>query len=318
MQDFENKYDLLNAAYQDGNLRKGTISLLQYLVHKSNKEQCFPAVETIAKALGCCVRTVQYNMRKLERAGCIIRKDRYYNHQQLSNQYVFNLGIKETGIPAQMKFSDEEYEQLNSFSFNNQDNDACIRKINEIQKIYGMDLNTREKLLLIYLYYRANKKGICYDIPSKIMDAIGVRTRTFKRLLYSLREKGLLKVKSVVIHNQEYLVMNLTGKEYQDSVPEPELNGNMPKNTEQEPIRTFVQERQALVSDHNTIFKRSIQFSQNTLEGFGKETMKSVKKRKQNKYRLKSKLIRVCQNVYQHCRRQIRTLFCKISSFLRL
>ena len=93
MQRFETKYDLLNVAYKDERLKKGTISLLQYLVHKSNKEKCFPAVETIAKALNVCKRTVQYNMRKLERTGYIIRKDRWYNHQQLTNQYVFNLGV---------------------------------------------------------------------------------------------------------------------------------------------------------------------------------------------------------------------------------
>lgn len=320
MQDFENKYDLLNAAYQDDNLRKGTISLLQYLVHKSNKEQCFPAVETIAKALGCCIRTVQYNMRKLERAGYIIRKDRYYNHQQLSNQYVFNFGIKETGKTEQMKFSDEEYEQLNFFSFNSRDN-ASGRKINEIQKIYSMALNTREKLLLIYLYHRANTKGTCYDLPSKIMDAVGVRTKTFKRLLYSLRKKGLLKIKSVIINNLEYLVLKLTGKEYQDSVPESELKDNMPNNTEMELNRKFEQfgqEGQASVSNHKAIFEKTMQFSQNIQETSGEKIMNSVQKRKLNKYRLQNNLIRICQNVYRHCRKQIRNLFCKISGFLRL
>lgn len=321
MQDFENKYDLLNAAYQDDNLRKGAISLLQYLVHKSNKEQCFPAVETIAKALGCCIRTVQYNMRKLERAGYIIRKDRYYNHQQLSNQYVFNFGIKETGKTEQMKFSDEEYEQLNSFSFNSGDNAACIRKINQIQKIYSMTLNTREKLLLIYLYHRANKKGICYDLPSKIMDAVGVRTRTFKRLLYSLRKKGLLKIKSVIINNLEYLVLKLTGKEYQDSVPEPELKDNMPNDTEMELNRKFeqlVQEGQASVSDHKAIFEKTMQFSQDIQETSGEKIMNSVQKWKLNKYRLQDNLIRIFQNVYRHYRKQIHTLICKISGFLHL
>ncbi len=96
MQRFETKYDLLNAAYKDPELKKGTIALLQYLVHKSNREQCFPSVDTIAKALGVCRRTVQYNMRKLERAGYIIRKDRYYNHVQSTNQYVFYSWIRKT------------------------------------------------------------------------------------------------------------------------------------------------------------------------------------------------------------------------------
>lgn len=319
MQDFENKYDLLNAAYQDDNLRKGTISLLQYLVHKSNKEQCFPAVETIAKALGCCIRTVQYNMRKLERAGYIIRKDRYYNHQQLSNQYIFNFGIKESGKTEQMKFSDEEYGKLNSSSFNNRNNDPCIQKINEIQKIYSMGLNTREKLLLIYLYHRANKKGICYDTPSKIMDAVGVRNRTFKRLLYLLRKKGLLKIKSVMINNLEYLVMKLTGKEYQDSVYEPELKENMVDNTEMglsRKIKQFVPEGQASVPDHKAIFEKYMQFLRKIRKTSGEKIVKSVPKRKE--YRVKNKLIRICRNVYRHCREKIKSLFCKISVFLRL
>lgn len=212
MQRFENKYDLLNAAYKDVSLKKGTIALLQYLVHKSNKEQCFPAVETIAKALNVCKRTVQYNMRKLEKAGYIIRKDRWYNHQQLSNQYVFNFGVKED-IPGQMKYTDQEYDTLNQISFNNPDRN--IRKISDIQKIYKLDLNSREKLLLIYLYYRANKKGIAYDSPKAFMEAIGIRRRSLMQILHSLRDKGLLKIKYAIICNQEYIIMQLTGKIYE-------------------------------------------------------------------------------------------------------
>ncbi len=217
MQRFETKYDLLNAAYKDDQLKKGTILLLQYLVHKSNKEQCFPAVETIAKALNVCRRTVQYNMRKLEKAGYIIRKDRWYNHQQLSNQYVFNLGVTEDA-PGQMLYTDQEYDFLNDFSFNIPDNQ--IHKVSEIQKIYSMELTAGEKLLLIYLCHRANKKGMVYDKPQAFMDAIGVRRNTFKRLLNMLRSKGLLKVKHTILRNQDYLVMQLTGSMYQLSEQE--------------------------------------------------------------------------------------------------
>ncbi len=209
MQRFETKYDLLNAAYKDSQLKKGTILLLQYLVHKSNKEQCFPAVETIAKALNVCKRTVQYNMRKLEKAGYIIRKDRWYNHQQLSNQYIFNFGITEDK-PGKMRFTDEEYDTMNRVSFNNPDRN--IRKISDIQKIYKMDLSQREKLLLIYLYHRANKKGVVYDLPEVFMDAVGIRRRSLMRLLHSLRDKGLLKIKYTIMHNREYFIMQLTGK----------------------------------------------------------------------------------------------------------
>lgn len=217
MQRFETKYDLLNAAYKDRQLKKGTILILQYLVHKSNKEQCFPAVETIAKALNVCRRTVQYNMRKLEKAGYIIRKDRWYNHQQLSNQYVFNLGVTEDA-PGQMLYTDQEYDFFNDFSFNIPD--MQIHKVSEIQKIYSMELTAGEKLLLIYLCHRANKKGMVYDTPQAFMDAIGVRRNTFKRLLNMLRSKGLLKVKYTILRNQDYLIMQLTGNIYQ--LPEQE------------------------------------------------------------------------------------------------
>ncbi|MDE6433696.1 MAG: helix-turn-helix domain-containing protein [Lachnospiraceae bacterium] len=211
MQRFETKYDLLHAAYKDPELKKGTIALLQYLVHKSNKEQCFPSVDTIAKALGVCRRTVQYNMRKLERAGYIIRKDRYYNHVQSTNQYVFYFGITEDK-PGKMKYSDQEYEELNASSFNIPDRQ--IRKIDEIQKIYRMELTAREKLLLVYLYHRANKKGIVYDSIQAFMGAIGVKGWALQRILNSLREKGLVKIKKIVLHGQAGLVMQLTGKVY--------------------------------------------------------------------------------------------------------
>lgn len=217
MQRFETKYDLLEAAYSDENLKKGTIALLQYLVYKSNKEQCFPAVETIAKALNVCKRTVQYNMRKLEKAGYIIRKDRWYNHQQLTNQYVFNLGVTEDA-PGQMLYTGQEYAFLNDFSFNIPDKQ--MHKVSEIQRIYSMELTAREKLLLIYLCHRANKKGMVYDTPQAFMDAIGVRRNTFKRLLNMLRNKGMLKVKHTILRNQDYLVMQLTGSMYQ--LPEQE------------------------------------------------------------------------------------------------
>lgn len=240
MQRFETKYDLLNAAYKDRQLKKGTILILQYLVHKSNKEQCFPAVETIAKALNVCRRTVQYNMRKLEKAGYIIRKDRWYNHQQLSNQYVFNLGVTEDA-PGQMLYTDQEYDFLNDFSFNIPD--MQIHKVSEIQKIYSMELTAGEKLLLIYLCHRANKKGMAYDMPQVFMDAIGVRRNTFKRLLNMLRSKGLLKVKHTILRNQDYLVMQLTGSMYQLSE----------------------QEKKAVENEHEEVPERNPEFGNNIL-----------------------------------------------------
>ena len=177
MQKFETKYDLLNAAHRDSELKKGCILLLQCLIHRSDKERCFPAVETIAKALNVCKRTVQYNMRKLENAGYIIRKDRWYNHQQLTNQYVFNLGITED-VLGQIRYTDDEKEQIRQISFyipnddiymkNGMNQDKSVpekmNKAAEIMKAYDMELSGREKLLLIYLIHRADKKGIAYDI----------------------------------------------------------------------------------------------------------------------------------------------------------
>lgn len=287
MQRFETKYDLLNAAYKDVSLKKGAVALFQYLVHKSNKEQCFPAVDTIAKALGVCRRTVQYNMRKLEDAGYIIRKDRWYNHQQLSNQYVFNIGIIED-IPGEMLYTDEEYETLNGFSFNNPEKQ--IRKVNEIKKIYEMKLNANEKLLLIYLYHRANKKGIAYDTPSAFMSALGIRKGALKRLFNGLRNKGLLKVKYTILRNQEYLVMQLTGKCIQEA--------------EEDKSVDYEQED---VSDQKKEITNIIQNVQNCTSG-----------KLRNWLQNKSCHIRNFNSVLKKCFRTIRHIWYKIRETLRL
>lgn len=223
MQRFETKYDLLNAAYKDFNLKKGTVALLQYLVHKSNKEQCFPAVETIASALGVCKRTVQYNMRRLEKAGYIIRKDRWYNHQQLTNQYVFNLGVIED-VHGTQRYSDTEKETITG-CFNSiedtgngmkeediqaEDNQRGINKAAEILRIYNMSLSGREKLLLIYLFHRADKKGLVYDVPGTYMNAIGVGQATFVKLLKKLQARKLIRVRYAYISGKKLLLVKLT------------------------------------------------------------------------------------------------------------
>ncbi len=230
MQRFETKYDLLNAAYKDVKLKKGTIALLQYLVHKSNKEQCFPAVETIAKALNVCKRTVQYNMRKLEKAGYVIRKDRWYNHQQMSNQYIFNFGITEDA-PGQSRYSEIEKEKINGLISNmpedcngmkdeicqDKNNQVKINKAVELLKIYHMHLSSREKLLLIYLFHRANTKGVVYDIPVVFMDAIGIGNRTFEKLLRKLRNKNLIRIKYAGISGKKMLLIKLTGNVWKEA-----------------------------------------------------------------------------------------------------
>ncbi len=265
MQRFETKYDLLNAAYRDNELKKGCILLLQYLVHRSDKERCFPAVETIAKSLNVCKRTVQYNMRKLEKAGYIIRKDRWYNHQQLTNQYVFNLGITED-VPGQIRYTDDEKEQIRQVSFYipnddiymkngmNQDENVPdkINKAAEIMKIYDMELSGREKLLLIYLIHRADKKGITYDIPETFMKAIGVGNRTFMKLLKKLRNKNLIKVRYAAVSGKRLILIKLTGnirKNKKEEVYE----------TDREGIQHFSQEES---SDQQQEIQNDIQISQ--------------------------------------------------------
>ncbi len=266
MQRFETKYDLLNAAYRDTELKKGCILLLQYLVHRSDKERCFPAVETIAKALNVCKRTVQYNMRKLEKAGYIIRKDRWYNHQQLTNQYVFNLGITED-VPGQIRYTDDEKEQIRQVSFHissddiymkdgiNQDKNVSekMNKAAEIMKIYDMELSGREKLLLIYLIHRADKKGLAYDIPETFMKAIGVGSRTFMKLLKKLRNKNLIKVRYAVVSGKRLILIKMTGNIWEKE------KGEEAHEAHGERIQHFAQKKS---SDQQQEIQNGIQISQ--------------------------------------------------------
>lgn len=243
-QRFENKFDLLKAAYQDENLKKSAVALLQYLVHKSNREQCFPAVETIAKAMNVCKRTVQYNMRKLERAGYIIRKDRYYNHQQLSNQYIFNLGVLDIteGENKQNIYTDNEKEALNDFLFTNLGKNPApdMDKSKEILKIYNMNLSKYEKLLLIYLLHKADKYAFVYEDMRTYMKAIGVCHTTMIRLLHGLRKKGLILVKSMKLGDKELLAIKLTRIIYTN--PETLDDEEMTKTEKQEITKTVKQE----------------------------------------------------------------------------
>lgn len=273
MQRFENKYDLLDAAYKDVTLKKGTIALLQYLVHKSNKEQCFPAVETIAKALGCCKRTVQYNMRKLERAGYVLRKDRWYNHQQLSNQYVFNFGVIEDA-PCTILFAEEEYKKLNQVFFNIPDKQ--VKKISEIKNIYEMKLSMMEKQILIYLCHRANKKGIAYELYENIQKALGVGTYTFKRILKSLVEKGLINLQEVLMNGKKYLVVQRTEKKGIQENPESKTDN----------IEIGIQQNKSKwEEDQHQEKKKSVQYIQNRQVKTKDLLIMNVLKKVKKKYR---------------------------------
>lgn len=232
MQRFETKFDLLQEAYKDTGLKKGTIALLQYLVYKSNREECFVSVGTIAAALNVCVRTVQNNMRKLEKAGYVIRKDRWYDHQQLSNRYIFNLGIIEEtegeGIPAdniqvsrKAEYTNEEKERihlsldtwkcLEGGGCRNAKDAELISKTVELKKIYSMPLKGREKELLVYLIHKADEQGMAYGESEVFMEAVGVGSTTLKKWLKKLQRKSLIKVKGVEIYGKIFILVQLTG-----------------------------------------------------------------------------------------------------------
>lgn len=208
MQRFETKYDLLNKAYKDDNITKGTLTLFQYLVHKSDKKGCFPKVDTIASALGCCRRTVQYNMRKLEKTGYIIRKDRWYNHQQLSNMYSFNVGVmdeKEYNVyENNEEIPEPQYEDLC------QEKKDKGFKSTGIKKIFESEMGSYDKLLLIYCYHKADKKGIMYGGIDEFCKALGINKRTLNRLLTRLRTDNLIQVRTVRSSGKSIYVIKLT------------------------------------------------------------------------------------------------------------
>lgn len=236
MQRFETKFDLLQEAYKDTSLKKGTIALLQYLVYKSNREECYVSVGTIAAALNVCVRTVQNNMRKLEQAGYVIRKDRWYDHQQLSNRYIFNLGVTDEaegeGTPADQAenvqaFREAEYEEYDKYlihremdiwkwvqeleSENPKDTGDAepFSKIELLKEIYALPLSGREKELLVYLIHKANERGMAYVQPEVFMEAVGVASATLEKWLKKLRDKSLIKVQAMDADGKKVILVTL-------------------------------------------------------------------------------------------------------------
>ncbi len=287
MQRFETKFDLLNAAYKDEQLKKGTISLLQYLVHKSNKDKCFPAVDTIAKALNVCKRTVQYNMRKLEKAGYIIRIDRWYNHQQLTNQYIFNLDVTEDK-PGQILYTDADKEQISSFFNNDNQEQQQYIKAREIMKVYEMCLTGREKLLIINLIHRANKAGLVYRTEKQIMKDIGIGRRTLIRLLNQLRSKHLIMVRNLYVKGKEVLIIKLTGKVWVSNQEELESVATAMK------VEQVAQKRS---TDQNQEISKS---GQNRQSDKGKDRIRN------NSFW--NQILRKCKGVIQSSLRKMRTI----------
>lgn len=191
MQRFENKYDLLNAAYADERIKKSAMSLLQYLVYKSNKEYCYPSVATIAQAMNVCERTVQYNMRKLELFGYVIRKDRWYNHQQMSNRYDLNFGVVEECDTVRGLYEIGELDTVGQY----EEIDMVpehMKKVDMIKKIYQCGMKKYEKSIVVYLIHKANKNGFVYGLISDIAIGVGLTVRTVIRILMILIRKGVV------------------------------------------------------------------------------------------------------------------------------
>lgn len=282
MQRFETKYDLLNAAYKDETLKKGAILLLQYLVHKANEKKCFPAVETIAKALNICKRTVQYNMRKLEKAGYIIRKDRWYHHQQLTNQYVFNLGVIEDAA-ASVLYTDDEKADVQSAMFCDGEDKRILNKSGEILKIYNMPLQGREKLLLTYLVHKSNRQGLCYKEVVVMMKEIGIGKRTLVKLLNRLRDKNLIKVKTIFVSGEETFLVKLTGNTYTENKSKASSRSSY--------IDCDKHEKQKVVKTAEATGKPEIVFSE--------QSVQSIPRQRSMKKRLWNKIWRKCKGMIQ-------------------
>lgn len=209
MQTFQTKYDLLKEAYNDYRIKKGTLVLFQYLVNTSNEKACFPSVDTIAEALSCCKRTVQNNMRKLEDFGYIIRQERWYDHQQLSNSYSFNLGIKEEKkVNWSEGFDNSIYEMFDE----NTPLKNGFYKSHVISWIFSRKLSTKEKLLMVYCVNKANQKGIMYDSVLGFCKALGIGERTLHIVLRNLRKRELLHVKSCILNGRKCYALQITGR----------------------------------------------------------------------------------------------------------
>lgn len=247
MEVFQTKYDLLNEAYNDDRIKKGTLILFQFLVNASDDKGCFPAVETIAEALSCCKRTVQNNMRKLERFGYIMRKERWYNHQQLSNSYSFNLGVR------------EEKKVIWAEGFDNSicemfDDDTPLKngfyKSHVISWIFSLELSTKEKLLMVYCVNRANQKGIMYNSASGFCEALGISERTLHIILRKLRMRELIRIRLCILNGRKCYVLQITGRINRMGNEKNNDNTTSLRDSEIDCKRQFVNKSQNKYTDH--------------------------------------------------------------------
>lgn len=197
---FETKYDLLRQCYQDTEIKRSGKALMQYLVYISNKQHCVPAVDTIAAALSVSRRTVQRHMRTLEQRGYIVRKSRYYNHEQLSNQYVFNFGVTTETAKSDRPYPANQGEP--------------VRKVDMIRSVMdkGSKMHVTEKVCYIYLTHICNKAGYVRKSIQDIAKAASISVLYAKAIIYRLIRKGLLKGASVLQIGKDFVLRARIGK----------------------------------------------------------------------------------------------------------
>lgn len=197
---FETKYDLLRQCYQDTEIKRSGKALMQYLVYISNKQHCVPAVDTIAAALSVSKRTVQRHMRTLEQRGYIVRKSRYYNHEQLSNQYVFNVGVTTETAKSDKPYPANQGEP--------------VRKVDMIRSVMdkGNRMHVTEKVCYIYLTHICNKAGYVRKSIQDIAKAASISVSYAKAIIYRLIRKGLLKGASVLRIGKDFVLRARMGR----------------------------------------------------------------------------------------------------------
>lgn len=199
MERFETKYDLMNRVYKDNRLKRTTKAVMQYLVALSGKEKCNPAVSTIAQAIGMSERTVQRHMRLLEQYGYLERKSRYYRHEQITNEYVFILSVVNENeakvVPIGIKETESDISEAGKAAEGIPAHP--LRKKDYLKWIYrdNQKLLPAEKVLLTYLVHKANVHSRTYGRINAICHDIRISRRQFKKLLCSIRRKGIVQVK---------------------------------------------------------------------------------------------------------------------------
>lgn len=93
------QFKLKKRAYAS-NLKSRALSVLIYLIDRSNKElTCFPAIPTIASELHISVSTVKRALHELVESGFVVKESRFRenNRGQTSNLYTLTFTDTESG-----------------------------------------------------------------------------------------------------------------------------------------------------------------------------------------------------------------------------